>query len=112
MAEKQRTHKMTLRSQVLARGNNRCARCGYDADVRALHIDHVNGGGASERRAGELFSRPITRQSLVEILARMDTGELQILCANCNWIKRLERREDRWAKLRAQRAAASPPASK
>lgn len=59
-----------------------CGRCGYD-DVRALTIDHVNGGGTQHRRdAVSMWS--VYRHA-------MENPDLyQVLCWNCNYIKRLE----------------------
>lgn len=57
-----------------------CARCGF-SDLRALQIDHVNGDGAKERGRNQAFYKRILAD---------DGGRYQILCANCNWIKRHE----------------------
>lgn len=65
-----------------------CRRCGY-ADPRALQIDHVYGGGTKEGLGRQAFSRGIYNK----VRARFASGELQILCANCNWVKRSENRE-------------------
>ena len=62
----------------------KCARCGF-SDIRALQVDHVNGGGNQERKANrtegvnDLFRR-----------VRETPDAFQCLCANCNWIKRHE----------------------
>lgn len=58
-----------------------CCRCGFD-DHRALQIDHVNGGGDEERRT-------IGPRGIVARVLRGE-GDYQLLCANCNWIKRWE----------------------
>ena len=57
----------------------RCIKCGFD-DVRALQLDHVNGGGAEERRtktAVQVWRNAINHPQYY-----------QMLCANCNSIKR------------------------
>lgn len=62
----------------------RCCHCGYD-DSRALQIDHKHGGGTAARMKD-------SRDAVSEVLK----GKLkpyQLLCANCNWIKRAERGE-------------------
>ena len=59
-----------------------CRSCGYDADVRALQIDHVNGGGVKEHR--KIGSQGISQRVLTH------TEDYQLLCANCNWIKRFD----------------------
>jgi len=65
----------------------KCVHCGYD-DFRALQIDHIDGSGAEDRRKRP--SRTLTRliaQGLEPL------GNYQLLCANCNWIKKLENKE-------------------
>lgn len=62
-----------------------CKRCGFD-DHRALQIDHVNGGGKKELRKGAGY----TYYKKVEA---DKTGAYQLLCANCNWIKKHENGE-------------------
>jgi len=59
-----------------------CARCGF-TDERALQIDHVNGCGYEERK------RCKSGAYLRRVLADTE-GKYQILCANCNWIKKSE----------------------
>lgn len=58
---------------------SKCVRCGFD-DIRALQIDHINGGGSQAvKRSGH---------SHYYAVARGETSGFQLLCANCNWIKR------------------------
>lgn len=56
-----------------------CKKCGFD-DKRALQIDHINGGGSKER------NKTSGTTMLYHILKKLE--EYQVLCANCNWIKR------------------------
>lgn len=62
-----------------------CNRCGF-SDKRALQFDHVNGGGYADRKKhrGQAMYR--------NILSTAGAG-FQVLCANCNWIKKHEDRE-------------------
>ena len=66
---------------------DKCAKCGF-VDRRALHIDHIFGGGSGKNsgRNGGFYKR---------ILNDIKSGEkkYQILCANCNSIKRYENNE-------------------
>lgn len=62
-----------------------CAHCGF-SDKRALQIDHINGGGNVERKK---FSNAWGFRK--HVMANLD--KYQILCANCNWIKRWEKGE-------------------
>lgn len=65
-----------------------CKKCGFD-DQRALQVDHVNGGGSKDRRKGGNFYLKL----LTEIIK--GSNDYQLLCANCNWIKRVENNEVR-----------------
>lgn len=65
-----------------------CARCGF-SDLRALQIDHKNGNGAQERRKLGLSGFYNFYWKKPELARKL----LQILCANCNWIKRSENNE-------------------
>ncbi|GEM_PF-4651096 len=88
-----------LRAEVFALLGNRCANpdCAWTnkdgtrgcTDPRCLQIDHKHGGGyRANRKAGGNFNH------LKEILRTPDVHEhYQLLCANCNWIKRHENRE-------------------
>lgn len=67
-----------------------CVKCGF-SDIKALQIDHINGGGSQDRiKHG---SRIYIYRFYVENPEKAKQ-ELQILCANCNWIKRTENKED------------------
>jgi hypothetical protein len=79
-----------LREQILDILGRKCVRCGYDTDVRALQIDHVNGGGSQERKK-LVYGIPYYRRILECVQA--NSGEYQVLCANCNTIKRMEEQE-------------------
>lgn len=70
------------RRVLLEEMGGRCVRCGYDADFRALQIDHSNGGGtaAGDNRHTNAFYNKV----------RASLSEYQLLCANCNQIKRIE----------------------
>jgi hypothetical protein len=62
---------------------NKCGKCGFDNPL-ALQIDHINGGGGKEKRNGN-------RWYYKKILAEITSGNprrYQLLCANCNWIKK------------------------
>ena len=71
-----------LRIQILVKLGGKCRKCGYKRDIRAIQIDHVNGGGKADRAGGmEKFYKRVLSDT---------TGAYQLLCANCNWIKRWE----------------------
>jgi hypothetical protein len=86
-----KARRKALREQILNMLGWACARCGF-TDDRALCIDHINGGGEPERkkaRSSEAYYKAI--------LASGGAG-YQILCCNCNAIKRIERGEHRRAR--------------
>lgn len=90
----ERTHRVTqhkkLRRLIIEKLGGRCCKCGFD-DARALQIDHVHGGGSKERR---LIGRGNGATFYKKVLADTE-NKYQLLCANCNWIKRYENKEDR-----------------
>ena len=66
-----------------SQGRFECKQCGYN-DVRALSIDHIDGSGHKYRKehGGGKISFWLRRNNFPE--------GFQILCHNCNWIKRLD----------------------
>ena len=64
----------------------KCASCGF-SDIRALSIDHIKGDGAKHRKEiGKLdFYQWIKKNNFPK--------GLQVLCFNCQWIKRVENNE-------------------
>lgn len=89
-AEHHKTKYALYKEKVLDLLGHACVACGYD-DIRALQIDHINGDGWVERRKrnGNKMNRgygyPFLKQVLEDPLVKQ---KFQILCANCNWIKR------------------------
>lgn len=63
-----------------------CVRCGFD-DMRALQIDHIRGGGTALGKTGMKGYR------LWRSILGGEITDYQVLCANCNWIKRCENKE-------------------
>ena len=61
----------------------KCIRCGF-SDWRALQVDHVNGGGSHESTNSYEFLSRVLQEG---------AKEFQLLCANCNSIKRIENGE-------------------
>lgn len=78
-----------LKEAVFQKYGDCCKRCGFK-DRRALQIDHVNGDGAKDRRENCVNSWGWFKRVLEDT-----SGAFQILCANCNWIKRFELGEHR-----------------
>ena len=57
-------------------------------DARCLQVDHVLGGGNQERKQG-LIGYKLYKDVLTD-----ETGKYQLLCANCNWIKKTTNHEN------------------
>lgn len=83
-AERRKKH----RSEIVKLLGGCCQKCGF-TDARALQVDHVNGGGRKEFRE---------KPNLVKAKVYLDhikknRHHYQMLCANCNWIKRFTNKE-------------------
>lgn len=76
-----------LRERAILLLGGRCVKCGF-SDHRALQFDHINGGGNRERNSGIRAGAHLHRRVL-----KGNHEGLQLLCANCNWIKRYENNE-------------------
>lgn len=66
----------------------KCVRC-YFSDKRALQFDHINGDGYLTNK-----SRNAAHYKHIFKSVTNKENRFQILCANCNWIKRFENNED------------------
>ena len=68
-----------LKEELYSVFGNKCVKCGF-GDKRALQLDHIEGGGTQERRtktATQVWRNAINHPQ-----------HYQMLCANCNSIKR------------------------
>lgn len=75
-----------LRKRAIEKLGGKCVMCGFD-DPRALQIDHVEGNGNKHRRKSHWYSY---YKSIVDGTIEIS---VQLLCANCNFIKRHENKE-------------------
>ena len=84
---KARQYNLNLKLSLFSLLGNKCVRCGLK-DHRVLQIEHINGGGGIDKKK-------ITRNYYLVVTERVVSGEnkYQLLCANCNWIKRYENDE-------------------
>ena len=73
------------RKEILNFLGGKCVRCGF-SDWRVLQIDHINGGGVKEHKK-------ISNTSTFYKTVKTHKEKYQVLCANCNWIKRYENNE-------------------
>lgn len=78
-----RRYQARWRNRVLVFFGGQCTKCGIN-DSRVLQLDHVNGGGHQERIQFNRNSFNIGRNAMTR------PNDFQLLCANCNWIKRHE----------------------
>jgi hypothetical protein len=84
-----------LRGQIFELLGNKCNNpsCLVSngcSDIRCLQIDHISGGGCKEIKS---FGSP--KRFYIYVLEQLKSGSknYQLLCANCNWIKRHENKE-------------------
>jgi hypothetical protein len=82
-AAQSRAAKARLKNKVFEMYGKKCAECGF-SDIRALTLDHVLNNGARERDV--LGERGVYRRALQE----ENREEYQVLCMNCQFIKRIE----------------------
>lgn len=89
-SERFRMERKDRRDKTYKGMGGKCIECGF-SDYRALQIDHINGDGKKERH---LRSR---NDYYPNVLKSFLSGEkrYQLLCCNCNWIKREENGEYR-----------------
>lgn len=80
---------LKLKTEILTHyGNGKlaCIRCGFN-DIRALSIDHIEGGGRKDRKK---FAHNV---SFYRWLRQNYPIGLQTLCMNCQFIKQREKKE-------------------
>jgi|SRR5215203_5774288 len=65
---------------------NKCIRCGF-MDSRALQLDHINDDGYADKK---LMKHHHSILAYYYHNPEEAKQKLQIMCANCNWIKRYE----------------------
>ena len=83
----ERNRQSEWRARLLMFMGGECQKC-KNNDYRVLQIDHVNGGGSKDRRENPVGSAfAMTRKVFAS------PNDFQLLCANCNWIKRYENNE-------------------
>ena len=85
--EFERERRRMIRINLVEALGSYCQQCGFNADIRALQIDHIKGGGLKELR--ERFVNTNSKMWLY-YLNHLDEAKqtLQVLCCNCNTIKK------------------------
>jgi ssDNA-binding Zn-finger/Zn-ribbon topoisomerase 1 len=84
-----RAYRKKKRIELLLLLGGKCMKCGFH-DLRILQVDHINGNGYKERQESSS-----SYDYWYKILQKVKKGskDYQLLCPNCNWIKRVEKRE-------------------
>ena len=88
-----------LKIKVFTMLGNKCVGwnnkgCPFNCtDVRCLQIDHVNGDGVESRKKLRQSGGWAYYYYLLKDIKAGHKNNYQILCANCNWIKRFEKGE-------------------
>ena len=82
-AIRRRKEKDEIRSELIKILGAKCSNCGH-LDIRVLQFDHIKGGGEKHRRE---FSH---RNQYLKCLLK-NTHIVQLLCANCNFLKRMQK---------------------
>lgn len=93
MLESQREYQHQIRLGLVELLGSKCVVCKND-DPRVLQIDHIDGHGLQDRKrftTSERAGTPMYRYYLDH--PEEAKQKLQLLCANCNWIKRYEKGE-------------------
>jgi len=81
-----------LRQHILNLYGRKCARCNF-SDERALQLDHKKGFAKKYEFNGKKYPyRGVILYSRI-LLGELPQDDFQLLCANCNWIKRHENGE-------------------
>jgi RNase P subunit RPR2 len=76
-------YRKNLRNDVITHYGGRCVCCGEDREV-FLALDHIDGGGRAHRKevgTGHNFYLWVKKNGY--------SSDLQVLCHNCNWAKRM-----------------------
>ena len=89
-----KTRRKKLKLKAFEKLGNKCAnsKCPIPIelmDIRCLQIDHINGGGHKEYLK---FKTGDSSSLYLRVLADKE-GKYQLLCAYCNWLKRIENKE-------------------
>lgn len=78
------------RLSIISFFGGKCVRCPF-TDERALQLDHINGDGYKDKRSH--WAKTWYVLKLIKQNPEKARKKFQLLCANCNWIKRVENHE-------------------
>lgn len=86
--KKARKHNLNSRMKLISYLGGKCVRCGFN-DWHALQVDHINGNGLKELENKVGMKNTWFLRDIIK-----NAGKYQLLCANCNWIKKYENNEN------------------
>lgn len=85
--QKSKNYRECLRNSLLnILGGAKCTECGFNG-MAALQFDHIYNDGAKDRKRFNSHNSFLKYYVTHEDEAK---EKLQVLCANCNWMKRGE----------------------
>ena len=87
MLQQKSERRKKLRKEIFDFFGNKCQICGF-SNVKALQLDHINGGGTKERKMFRWEVVLAKGWDLMKNDPEKFKKKFQLLCANCNWIKR------------------------
>jgi len=86
--ETRQKHQSKLKEIVISHYSDKsmkCQKCGF-SDMRALSLDHIDGGGSKHLKE--------IKTNLYSWVIKNNFPKMfQVLCMNCQWIKRCENNE-------------------
>ncbi len=80
-----RERKGQHRESILDLYGRMCVKCGYSQDTKALQLDHIN----SNPRKTHRYARSGDNLYVLVLNGKLSKELFQLLCANCNTIKRI-----------------------
>ena len=86
----QKSQREKRKKKVVALLGGKCKRCGYDTNIHALQIDHLELVRRSPQHRGGTSGAELYRKI---VNGEISISKVQLLCANCHCIKTNE--EDR-----------------
>lgn len=69
---------------LLTNGDVKCAYCGF-SNINALQFDHIHNDGTNDRKRFNKLNSTMYNYYVKH--PKEAKRKLQVLCANCNWIK-------------------------
>jgi len=92
LKEKNHQRRLSIKITLFSMFGSKCKKCGF-TDHRALQLDHIKGDGAKMRRYTTLQRSRLRYYLWLLNNPEYTLNQIQLLCANCNWIKRYENDE-------------------